>query len=362
MRQRPSLFILIFAMLAILVPASQAEAQRRGKYEIGDAAPALEITDWFEGDKGSIETGRVSMVVFFDADTFEGSLFIAVLSEVQSIVRDRQLEIIAITSGKKSSVRRLNDSLPDGLQIKVGFDDKDKNKKKWVDNFSPEGNERSWKNSRTHVFMLDDSKIVQYAGPLSSDVWTVTGSMLEGRFDQKAFRQAIPARIARDDARKRKNWRLYDENLEKMLEINPRVFALETIERFEVLMLDRGDTAAAYAYGEQLLEDYADDPGFLLAFAYRIATSKDYSDEQRDVAFAQKLVDAAKERANPNDLAVLDAGARVAYAAGDLREATNLMRRAFRMAPPAVKPYFKRPLDEFTAQLRQARRAESSGG
>ncbi len=343
--------LLVIAILFALVPAETAEAQRRS-LRVGDEAPPLDVEEWINGDPVTFENGTTYFVIFFerprrDAD---GMMAVAVLEFLKAFTAQYQFEVVGITKASASDVQRFTRELGPDLEVPIGIDDRQKTWRAWV-----EAADAPTVDGST-MFVVDAGGKIQYVGTgQESDREELFPLIMSQRFDAELMRRTEPLRRAKDTARQVGNWRLYEQHHAELLLLDPRVFALENIDKFESLVVDREDRAAAYAFVAELRETYATDPRFLLDLASYIADSPKLTEEQRDLDVAMALVEQAKEAMRPDDPRPLAMQAMVHLRKGELDMAVRMQRRAFRIAPTAVKPRYRRTLEAYQ-EIRDQRR------
>lgn len=354
MTRRPNLHLVLFAMLAfLLAPASDASAQQK-KLRVGDAAPSLDVAEWVNGGFSGFQPGT-SYFVFFIKELprdLDGLLILSYVEWLSGLSALYDFEAMVVTSSTKSEVQGLISRIEGRLSVPVGIDERDRTRRTWVDQSDAPSA------GGVTLFIVDAGGKVQYAGAGGgNDREEVFPLILSQRFDAGLLRRTETLRRAKDTAREVGNWRLFEQHHAELMELDKRVFAMENIDKFESLLLDRKDREAAYAFVKELSEQYADDPRFLLDLAVFIADSRKLTSEQRDLDAAMALVKQAGEAmpdTNPRPLAV---EALVLLRQGDADGAVRMQRRAFRVAPTAMKPGYQRTLESY-----QKIRDQSRGG
>ena len=354
MTRRLNMHLILFAMLAFLLsPASDAAAQQK-KLRVGDTAPSVDVAEWVNGGFTGFQPGT-SYFLFFIKELprdLEGMLILSYVDWLSGLSAIYDFEAMVITSSKKSEVQGLISRIEGRLSVPIGIDERDRTRRSWVDQSDAPSM------GGVTLFIVDAGGKVQYAGVGGeNDREEIFPLILSQRFDAGLLRRTETLRRAKDTAREVGNWRLFEQHHAELMELDKRVFALENIDKFESLLLDRNDRDAAYAFVKELSEQYADDPRFLLDLAVFIADSRRLSIQQRDLEAAMSLAKQAAEAmpdTNPRPLAV---EALVLLRQGDAEGAVRLQRRAFRVAPTAMKPGYQRTLESY-----QKIRDQSRGG
>ena len=145
--------------------------------------------------------------------------------------------------------------------------------------------------------------------------------------------------------------------MDELLEADPFVFAMTHLDRFEMMLLDQDDRAAAYEYANKLLKENTDDPLLLARLAEKIATDPVIPAEKRDFDAAKALAKAAAAGVSPEDPYRYHIEAVVYYHAGEFRKAVSLQRQAWRVAHPVLKPRMQHHLEIYTKAMREGRAA-----
>jgi hypothetical protein len=345
--------LLVFALLLVLAPTQSAFAQR-DTLRVGGDAPALDCEEWVNGGPVSFESGKTYFVFFFEVEgEMERLLPSVVLDAIKPLVALYDFEVVGITSSDASDAERFVRQLDDTYDMPIGIDSRKRVRRAWVDaSKAPTSNGGS-------LFIVDGGGKVQYIGTGGGTVReTLFPQILSQRYDAGLFRRTEGLRQAKETAREVRNWRLFEQHHAELIELDKRVFALANIVKFETLVLDRNDRAAAYAFVEELAEQYADDPRFLLDLAVYIADSRKLTDAQRDLDAALALARLAGTTMRDDNPLPLSTEALVLLRKGDVDGAVRMQRRAFRVAPVAVKAQYRRTLDTYQ-DIRDQRR---SGG
>ncbi|MHC4809592.1 MAG: tetratricopeptide repeat protein [Planctomycetota bacterium] len=354
MTRRLNLHLILVAMLAfLLAPASDALAQQK-KLRVGDEAPSVDVAEWVNGSFSGFQSGTTYFLFFIKElpRDLDGMLVLSYVDWLAGISAIYDFETMVITSSKKSEVQSLISRIEGRLTVPIGIDERDRTRRSWVEQSD------SPSMGGVTLFIVDAGGKVQYAGAGGEeDREEIFPLILSQRFDAGLLRRTEGLRRAKDTAREVGNWRLYEQHHAELMELDKRVFAMENIDKFESLLLDRADRDAAYAFVGELSEQYGDDPRFLLDLAVFIADSPKLTSEQRDLDAAMALVKQAGDSmsdANPRPLAVQ---ALVLLRQGDAAGAVRMQRRAFRVAPTAMKPGYQRTLESY-----QKIRDQSRGG
>lgn len=334
--------LLLATLLLVLVPARSADAQRE-KLRVGSDAPSLAPETWINGSLDGYETGITYFIFFFEvASDPETMRAVTALNELAGLTALYDFEVIGLTTSSERAVRRFLSTIDGSLNMRIGIDEKRREYRKWLD---AAGDRRV---DGGAVFVVDGSGKLQYAGVAGTeDRETVFPLLLSQRYDAGLLRRTETLRRAKDTARTVGNWRLFEQHHAELIELDKRVFALENITKFESLLVDRGDRAAAYAFVAQLMESHRDDPRFLLDLARYIADSPKLQDDHRDLTVAMGLVQQAKGSMSDGNPVPLATEALVLLRQGDVEGAVRTQRRAFRVAPQSLKGKYQRTLEAY---------------
>jgi tetratricopeptide (TPR) repeat protein len=208
----------------------------------------------------------------------------------------------------------------------------------------------------------DNGKITFIGSPYDEDFGDILVRTARHRYDAKLEKEANPKLEAARRARKIKNWKsavkLYDE----VIALDTTIFADVTLEKLEQYLVDMDDPSLAYAYANQLLEQYAGDPQFLIDFAHKLTTDPKISDSNRKLDLALQAARTALEITREEDKGdSLSTLALVHFHRQELDQAINFQKQAWMWAAPAHKPRYKRLLDSYQA-AQQQQSAKSSAG
>lgn len=335
-------------VLAICVLCLQADAwgQRRGKLEEGDPAPGLDIETWHNGDALTIEEGKVYIVVFTGDEEFIGSIFYQVLIDQLETYEQREIYAIVVTSeaASASSGQSMHKNL------RLAQDRRSSSDRAWV--------RAAEIKSFPVMFIVDRKSKVQWIDSLDRNQTQEFEDILElvqdDRYDAKLIKDAQRFMKPAANARKVRNFRQCFMHLDKIIEMDKRIFARQMLEKFEIMLLDQKDPDAAYDYAETLIEENGDDPNFLSWLTEMIVTDSRIMDEERDLDIALNAAETAFEaynKENPHAYALL---AMVHYHRDEIIEAIDLQKLAWRIAMPREKDVHWRTLVSYKEAARRS--------
>ncbi|MCP3902981.1 MAG: TlpA family protein disulfide reductase [Planctomycetes bacterium] len=335
--------LLVVILCLAFVPAAAAQKE---KLKEGSNAPGLDIEEWVLGEEIEIKKDNIYVVVFFTTDCIECRQVFPILSEIQEMHEDSDVHVIAISPEDKRTVKRFVRGMSTDIKFRVGIDRRN-------------SSERAWKNASgikglpAIGFIVDKKMKVQYLGlPGTIEFMRVLLLVIEGRYDARLWKKAEPLLEAARDARKVRNWRKAHQILDEVIKADPEIFAFMTLDKFEMQLVDESDPEAAYTYAKKLLLDYGDDPQLLARLAQKIATDTKIPDDQRDLVFALSAAETAAQGFETKEPERYAVPALVHYRAGRTEQAIKLQKRAYRVARPMRKPYYKRVLKEYQSGAR----------
>jgi len=342
--------LLIGILCLAFVPVAVAQ---RDKLKEGGNAPGLDIEDWVVGEEIEIKKDNVYVIVFFTTDCVECRTVFPILNEIQEMHEDEDVHVIAISPEDKRAVKRFVRSMGGKIKFRVGVDRRNSSERAWKDASGIKG-------VPALGFIVDKKMKVQFMGlPGTPEFMRVLLLVIEGRYDARLWRTAKPLLVAARHARKVKNWRVAHKMLDDVIKVDPEIFAFMSLDKFEMMIVDEADAAAAYAYANKLLDDYSDDPSLLARLAEKIATDTKIADADRNLDVALKAADQAAAGLPSKDPGRYAIQALVHYRAGRIGQAVKLQRKAYMVARPMRKPYYKRTLREYQSAAQRGKVSEA---
>jgi thiol-disulfide isomerase/thioredoxin/Flp pilus assembly protein TadD len=324
------------AALAISLPAL---AQTTLK--VGDQAPALSVAEWIQGDVTGIESGTVHLVEFWATWCGPCKRAIPHLNRLHTTLSGDGFTVIAISDEPASTVRPFVRREGARMSYPVGVDSQDLTKNAWMQAAGRSGIPTSFLVGR-------DGRIVWIGHPMDNELERILPAVMAGKFDPTLEQQARPLLAAADRAARQRNFREAYSHLDKVIELDPRVFSATILRRYELMLTGERNQQAADAFLREAGKQFAQDPVTLEEFATALASDPKLEPRNLDLAeeFAQQLMRAAPDRAR--SYATL---ARVQFAKGDLKQAVDNQQEAWMLAHPNAKPEQRRILDNYRSAL-----------
>jgi tetratricopeptide (TPR) repeat protein len=136
---------------------------------------------------------------------------------------------------------------------------------------------------------------------------------------------------------------------DQMLATDPEGFAGVAFYKYRLLLVEMKDTAAAAAWGRQMLAGQpGKDPMMLNELAWYIVSDEQLKDADRDADLALEAAKHANDLTKNAEPAILDTLAHAYFLKGKANEAVAASRRAVELADDAeIKAELKKSLEKF---------------
>lgn len=334
----------VLSVVVCLAVTGAALGQRR-QLSVGDKAPGLDIEAWVAGAEVEIKPGHVYLVLFFDSLSAIGNVSrgsertFPSLAKLYAEYSSQGLVVVLISSESSDRLASFVKQQRDLLGFTVAVDRRSATRRAWVDQAQvgqlPVG------------FIIGlDGRIMFIGHPADEEFAGVLGRVVRGRYDPALLEQAAPMLAAARRARKVKNWRMASRHFDEVIRLDGRVFAEVALERFEMMIVDMKDPAAAYAYaeGELIGGLLRKDADALRLLAGKITLNPKIKKEHRDLEVAEGAAARALKISgsdNPKSLATM---ALVNFHQGRIDAAIDLQAQAYFVAQPRKKSGYMRVL------------------
>ncbi len=342
-------FITVLVLLVLFVTDS-AFSQPRGNsgLTVGSPAPGLNIVEWVKGEFNPSDA-EVYVLEFWATWCAPCRKSIPHLTELQEEYELDGLKIVGISIDQEADlvapfVQR------QGLRMDyiVGIDNRKRTERAWMGAAGIKG--------YPAIFIVDKNNVIQFIGRPNEEFEDILSKVMKGRYDKKKEAEAKPSIDAAIHFRTLNSWSDSRKAYENAIAIDPIVFAELNIELFEMYLLEKRDTAAAYILANKIIKDRGpEDPELLTWFAAFIATDDRLSDNTRrmDVAMnaAQTALTFAKRKTDPAYLSTI---ALVHFSNGDIDEAIKWQRNAYFSAREKDKQKYKFTLDSYQMKKQHA--------
>jgi hypothetical protein len=342
---------LVAAMVAMTLSAASSGQTR--VVEVGADAPRISATDWVAGEKIEQVEAERSYLIFFGrivSDAFRR--LIPNLSELQENYPDAVIAVI--TDEPVDVVRPFVQQQGDKVKFRIAVDTQRQTQRDWIQNREQDV---PW------MFLVGtDKKIWLVANPAGSvatrTYWRRSEAILAGRFEPTAWEKAEPMFKQVDYSRDKEDWRQCYRYIDEIVNIKPRVFVNEAIDKFEIMTKEQKKPQDAIDYARGQFMDWygADDPQTLTQLAQTIMNDAEIfeTDRAQMSALALELCERAFELspAEPRAMAAL---ADAHFRNGDVEKAVEFARRAYYAAKPDRKSEYKHMLDLYTRRAQMQR-------
>ncbi len=337
----------VLSVVVCLALTGAALGQRQ-QLSVGDRAPGLDIEVWVAGAEVAIKPGNVYLVLFFESLTAIGNVSrgreraFPRLAKLYEEYSNQGLVVVLVSSESSDRLESFVKQQRDFLGFTVAVDRRSATRRAWVDQAQV---------SQLPVgFIVGlDGRIMFIGHPADEEFAGVLDKVIRGRYDPALLEQAAPMLAAARRARTVKNWRMASRQFDEVIRLDGRVFAEVALERFEMMIVDMKDPAAAYAYaeGELIGGLFREDADALRQLARRITQNPKIKKEHRDLDVAEGAAARALKIADSADPKSLATMALVKFHQGRIDAAIDLQAQAYMVAQPRRKPGYERVLKSY---------------
>ncbi len=338
---------------------SAASAEKPFALMVGDKAPALTIAEWMKGSAvKSFEPGHVYVIEYWA--TWCGPCIASMphLSELQKKYADKNLTVIGVTAADKrgntlEKARAMVTDKGDKMAYTVAWDTDRTTSDAWMTAAGRQGIPCS--------FVVDKQGKIAFIGhPMELD--TPLAQLVADKYDiesaAKAYRakavieaRAMTLQATFQKSKKANDWDAAIRAADELIGFEGGGYVGYAAAKFDMLLVDKKDESAAYAWGRQVLTGVGkDEPGALNQMAWSIV-DPDSTIANRDLDLALKLAERSNELTGGKNAAVLDTVARVHFTRGDIEKAIEVQTKA-----AAIDKTLEKALAEYREALaRKAR-------
>jgi len=323
--------------LAVAWSATSVASSQDSKLKVGDQAPAITVAEWIQGDVTGLENGKVNLVEFWATWCGPCKKSIPHLNRLYSDHAAKGLVIIGISDEKPEVVTPFVKQRGSAMSYPVGVDSNEQTKQAWSKAAGQEG--------IPHAFLVSrDGKIVWIGHPMDDELERILPKALAGKYDPILEKRAKPLLEAAERAARQRNYREAYGHLDKVIDMDPRIFSGVVLERYELMLTGEKNQQAAHDYLAAKVQSYSTDPATLAEIA--TALVNDPALTPRDLPLASEAADLMMTSGpdRPESLAVL---AMVQFADGKVDDAVENQQQAWMLAAPNEKATYRRVLDNY---------------
>jgi thiol-disulfide isomerase/thioredoxin len=335
--------------VALTSPAASA-LQQDDKLKVGSDAPSIDGLDLVQGELA--DRPQVRVVEFWATWCGPCKASIPHINDMYKSLRRRGLEVIGVSDEKPEVVANFLRMQGDRMSYVVAIDPEKKVNERFMG--------AAGKSGIPCAFVVGPKgKVVFIGHPMDEEFDRAVRLSLDGRYDPTITKKAAPILAAARRAAGVRNFAEAYRRFDEAIALSPVVMYDAAAERYRTILVDEANEEAARAYARRMLEMYGSDAPALRDLALTLAA--DASLPSNDLETAQMAADKLSEVAQAGDPDAFKVSATVAYAKGDFAAASELQRKAWRIAPPEAKADYKTALDAYESAVKQNKRVSVPG-
>jgi thiol-disulfide isomerase/thioredoxin len=328
-----------------LTSATASALQQDDKLKVGSDAPSIDGLDLVQGELA--DRPQVRVVEFWATWCGPCKASIPHINDMHKSLRRRGLEVIGVSDEKPEVVANFLRMQGDRMSYVVAIDPE----KKVAERFM----QAAGKSGIPCAFVIGPKgKVVFIGHPMDEEFDRAVRLSLDGRYDPAITKKAAPILAAARRAAGVRNFAEAYRRFDEAIALSPAVMYDAAAERYRTILVDEANEEAARAYARRMVEMYESDAPALRDLALMLAS--DASLPSNDLEAAQMASDKLTTVAQAGDPDAFKVAAAVAYAKGDFAAASELQRKAWRIAPPEAKADYKTALDAYDSAVKQNKR------
>jgi thiol-disulfide isomerase/thioredoxin len=312
------------------------------KLEVGSPAPELRVGEWVKGQPiEALKEGQPYVVEFWATWCVPCLQSIPHLTELAA--KYPGVTFIGISDEEVDTVRPFVQRMGDRMGYTVAADMRRRTTRDWMN--------AAGQNGIPCAFIVDEQLRIAWIGhPMDEEFERVLALVAEGRYDPELSKAAQPLLAQVEHCVKVKEWRTAVAYLDQIIEMDPHLFNRVAIDKFRILLMEKGDTEAALAYANgDFIDSYEGDAITLRLMAREILTHGEWVARDPEAMKTLALDLATRAYRASTDARSLAALAMATFHHGNVQEAINYQRRAYLMADPDDKEEMKRQLEQYQA-------------
>lgn len=339
--------IFTFICLIIFTVTGFSHAQRT-TLAVGSTAPGMDIAHWLKGEFNKAES-EVYVVEFWATWCPPCRKSIPHLTALQEEFGPSGLTIIGVTDEDEEVVEPFVNRMGSKMNYTIAIDNRKKTSNAWM--------RAAKQNGIPTAFIVDRSGTIQFIGnPLAEEFESTLAKVMSGRYD---LTKQLAAASVIESARRSsagQSWSAAMVSYNEAIAMDKIVFAKLYIDQFEMLLLKKRDTDAAYTLASKIIATRGEeDPELLIWLADAIADNPELQQSQIRMTTAILAAETALKHARiPNDPQYLSSLAKIRFHNGDIDDAIDYQRRAYFAARENKKSTYKKVLEGYRTQKQRA--------
>jgi len=284
------LIIALVSAIALLAPHATATAA-----DLGDAAPALKISEWIKGKEQKLADGKGKqyfVVEFWATWCPPCRVSIPHLTDMQKKFKDN-VTFIGVSNEESATVKPFVTKMAAQMDYVVALDKDGGTSKGFMEAFGIEG--------IPHAFIVDKAGVIAWHGHPMAGLDKALDRMLAGKYDIATEKKSQQAG--------------------------------KLLSQYAQLVVAGRDAEKAAKLGEQIVKDAGSNPQLMNEFAWFILTEEKV--KNRDLALAMRAAKAAFDACEGKDAAIVDTYARALFDTGKKADAIKFQKQAIELCKDA---------------------------
>lgn len=286
---------------AVLQPTvtPEGEAITGPTFGLGDEVPAIEVTQWLQGEPVAIQDGLVYVVDFFATWAPAAGEATRTLTRLHIGMQDK-VRVVGIASHNPDrgetaeKVAAFIGQQGSALRYPVAFDARRASFARWMTASGQAG--------VPHCFVVDaEGRLAWHGHPMDPQLAAVVDLVVKGEWDTGAYEKLLEEQARADGMMTKavEAWNAGEREttvalLQEIFEIDPKRFGQHAVWKFHALHVEMQEHERAYGYAKELIEgplaDNADALADLAWVVLEAPTELAYDDIVAEMAARRALV------------------------------------------------------------------------